>query len=470
MYILKDIYNLFLHHSLSSNNIKNNKNIFAFSSKKNLIKARGLILKHESELLDQVNQFSHWTPNTYINGAYADAECTIIKGHSEKNLHQINTFMIDFDLNASSSITEQDILSAAQKLDMKPTIILKTPHGYHAYFALLQPIYIDNNNTIYEVKKISEYIRERFSIYLPVDFMCNHFGVSRIPRIDNIVYFDPNNCFSFNAWKTKYNDFNSLSTVKFFNDADICTKKELPNKLQTSEKWFKLLLQSTDIKGQRNTYGRNNVIFTLALACYASQYPKAKCYQIIFKFNKQLKAPLSKNEVEKTINSAYSGKYQAASSFYIKKLSQQWLQANNKIYFNRYYWYKHKKQRCNRIYSHLNEWEKDLLLYLNQKTSIEQPFITYTQKELSSSLNIPLKSFTRLIKKLKHEHKIIYKIKKGRYGGLTIALNKFICKNIIKNKQISIYCVNTKKRKNTNIYKKLYKTKTKTKTTYLNTS
>src|SRR5699024_11962265 len=60
-----------------------------------------------------------------------------ISGHEEKNLKQINTFVIDFD---TSDIEYIDILNAGLNLEVMPTMILKTDKGFHAYFILENPV------------------------------------------------------------------------------------------------------------------------------------------------------------------------------------------------------------------------------------------------------------------------------------------------------------------------------------------
>lgn len=36
---------------------------------------------------------------------------------------------------------------------------------------------------------------------MPVDLTCNHFGIARIPRTDNVEFFDPNYRYSFKEWQ-----------------------------------------------------------------------------------------------------------------------------------------------------------------------------------------------------------------------------------------------------------------------------
>ena len=76
--------------------------VFAYRSKANMVKARGVVLTSIESLLENQDQFTHWTPNVYCYGSYSDAGRRITRGHSEDNLRQINTFYIDFDITSSA--------------------------------------------------------------------------------------------------------------------------------------------------------------------------------------------------------------------------------------------------------------------------------------------------------------------------------------------------------------------------------
>ena len=76
--------------------------VFAYRSKANMVKARGVVLTSVESLLENQDQFTHWTPNVYCYGSYSDAGRRITRGHSEDNLRQINTFYIDFDITSAA--------------------------------------------------------------------------------------------------------------------------------------------------------------------------------------------------------------------------------------------------------------------------------------------------------------------------------------------------------------------------------
>ena len=77
-------------------------------------------------------------------------------------------------------------------LGFMPTFILKTEKGYQAYFVLEKPAYVTNRSqfkVLKVAKAISQNLRNYFAEELPVDMTCNHFGIARMPRPDNMVFF-----------------------------------------------------------------------------------------------------------------------------------------------------------------------------------------------------------------------------------------------------------------------------------------
>lgn len=178
--------------------------IFAYRSKANMIKARGLVLTSMEAVSENQDSFTHWTPNVYRYGSYSDSKRQITRGHSEDNLRQVNTFYIDFDITSSAEeMTSGDILTAAIDLGFMPTLILKSDKGYQAYFVLSEPAYVTSHSQFRVVKvakAISQNLRNYFSQTLPVDMTCNHFGIARMPRTDNIEFFHADYTYSFQEW------------------------------------------------------------------------------------------------------------------------------------------------------------------------------------------------------------------------------------------------------------------------------
>src|SRR5699024_7902380 len=114
---LTNLYSLFMQAGLRTYKAKNsqlrritdtletNKGaIFGFRTKEQMIAGRGVVLTSEEALIENTDKFTHWTPNVYRYGTYADNNRNYTVGHSEKNLRQINTFTLDFDIHDDTQV------------------------------------------------------------------------------------------------------------------------------------------------------------------------------------------------------------------------------------------------------------------------------------------------------------------------------------------------------------------------------
>lgn len=434
--------------------------IFAWRDKERMQKGYGVVITSQEALFDAEGEYTHWTPNVFRFGTYTDIGKHKTKGHSEDNLRQINTFMVDIDArmrgrptncsteyedlfqirhNHSEPITSSDILTASIDLGYMPTMILKTDRGYQVYFVLSSPAYVTSHSSFKVVKvakKISETIREYFAADFPVDLTCNHFGIARIPRLDNIEFYDANYRYSFADW---------LQWSIKREDAVSPAKPELTlitgsnGKRQIDEPWFELLLHKSKIRGEKGLYGRNTALFTLALAYYSSGVSKETCEANLEQFNEYLEAPLIPSEYKKTIASAYSGKYQAANHDYILPLCQEWVSSDltAKDLFVRQRWVKFKRPRVARVRSHIKEWRIDLVTYLKSKSNADHPYIATTSKQIIADIGIPARSLAKLLKQMHSSGEIVAHTKRGRDGGITMALSKVLLVAAMQAKQLA---------------------------------
>lgn len=399
--------------------------IFGFYDKPAMNAGRGFVMTSEEAVLENESQLTHWTPNVYRYGTYTDSSRLIVKGHQEENLSQINTFVVDID--SKETPTGELVLACLDSIGCLPTLILESTNGYQIYFVLESPAYVTKHSqfkVIAVAKKISKMLRETLSKHVPgIDLGCNHFGIARFPNQKNIVYYAPEHRKSFKNWMAW--------SMKMASDQELEAKKAsklviYPDKKtyrQVDEPWFELLLKKSNIVGGKGKLGRNNALFTLALAYYSSEYSYETCNFNLLQFNEQLQEPLKMDEFTKILKSAYSGRYQAAHRDFILELCREWVSPSlqeKDLFISRKGWWKFKKPREQRKYSHLEEWEADFMRYLLQETRTEM-YVRASKKDLAEKIGMPLRSFDRLLKKLTHENKIVLRVKKGRNGGLTIA-------------------------------------------------
>lgn len=412
--------------------------IFAYRSKAHMIKARGLVLTSMEAIEENQDSFTHWTPNVYRFGSYSDSQRQITRGHAEENLRQINTFVIDFDLSSDDVMTSGDILTAALDLGFMPTLILKSDKGYQAYFVLSEPAYVTVHSQFKVVKvakAISQNLRSYFGQTLPVDMTCNHFGICRIPRTDNIEFFDEEYTYSFQEWLNWSMKQSDLPFPSKKPNLTVISGTE--GAKQTDEPWYKMLMNESNIKGTKDLMGRNSVLFTLALANFSSGVSQGDCEVVLNEFSLRLDEPVTTSELLKIIASAYSGKYEAASRDYIMLLCRAWVNKDLKSadLFTKQRWYKFKKKRADRKNSHLYEWKADVMAYLEDFYQSEDPFIQTTKKALREALSIPERSLDRVLKALKADQKIFFTIKSGRGGGIRIASVKAIFLSLLQVKK-----------------------------------
>lgn len=413
--------------------------IFAYRSKANMVKARGVILTSMEAVSENQDNFTHWTPNVYRYGSYSDEKRQITRGHAEENLRQINTFYIDFDITSSTDeMTSGDILTTAIDLGFMPTLILKSDKGYQAYFVLDQAAYVTTHSQFKVVKvakAISQNLRNYFAQTLPVDMTCNHFGIARMPRTDNIEFFDADYTYSFQEWLDWSMKQSALPFPSKKPNLTVIVGSE--GVKQVDEPWYQMLLNESNIKGAKALMGRNNVLFTLALANFSSGVSQGDCEVVLSNFNLSLYEPVSTRELIKLVASAYSGKYEAASRDYITLLCKAWVNENLKAsdLFIKQRWYKFKKKRAERKYSHLHEWKSDVMAYLEGYFQSNDPYVQTTKKAIREELNIPERSLDKVLKALKAERKIFFAVKSGRGGGIRLASVKAIVLSLIQVKK-----------------------------------
>lgn len=420
--------------------------VFGFRSKENMVDGLGVVLTSEEALWENEDCFSHWTPNTYSYGTYADSNRSIVKGHNEENLKQINTFVIDFDHVAGEELSYESIMDAAIDLDLIPTLILKTPAGFQAYFILEKAWFISSAKGYQSVeiaKIVSKNLRKAFAEVLPaVDQTCNHFGIARIPRNDNIVYFYPSLTHDMQkliSWSMNYQP-----EAKRTSKTKLQLIPEAADRQQVKEKWVDLLLKNPKIIGSKGIRGRNNAIFTLSLAYYASEIDQDRCQDDMDLFNSQLKYPLGTGEVKRIVKSAYSGRYRGANKEYVLGLVANWSVesfSEDQLFTQQYKnWYKFKKDRSERQKSHVHEWKEDILAYLEKECYRYRPEIELKKADLQAAIVykdkvIPKRSLDRALKELQLEGKLYLKVRAGRNGGLTVATRQALIRTVIVVKQ-----------------------------------
>ena len=392
---------------------KQNKHgaIAMYRSKAQMAKSWGTIYTSKEAVYDNYAISTHWTPNVFNYLTYTDAAKHYVKGAKEQNLSQINTLVVDVDYRDAEERQAKfaEVWDTAM-LDVQfmPTLILATQKGYHIYYVFDEPVFVRRHANgklpaVRAAKAIAKSLKDFYAQKLPaVDVTCNSFGIFRVPRPDNIEYFEPKMTVDFQALMTwSINFANDQHQIKPQNTQRSFYARRASR--QIDQPWFQALINQTDID-QNVGYGRHNTIFTLALACYSSNVSQAQCFDILDEFNSNLNHPLATQHVQKVINDAYSGQFHAASREYVNALLETWVpDADRRVYLQRSQttWYKYAKPRTERVNSHVHEWQADLMAYFSQRTSQDNNWFTRTSlRHISKELNICLGSLTKALKEL----------------------------------------------------------------------
>ena len=363
---------------------------------------KGYILTSKESLLEDAQSLTHFTPNVYRFGTYTDESRNYIKGFTEENLQQINTFVVDID--TKKYVVNELLLACMDESIGLPTFIVESERGYQLYFVLESPLFISNKENfrgLKVAKRISDNLKRSLKS-VEADPYCNDFGFFRVPKEKNIVYKDFSNTYTMATlinWSMRRDD--DIERPLFV----VPTTKHKQSVMHTE--WFDHLIHTVNIKGEKGMLGRNNTLFTLALICYAEGWEMDRAENFLDEFNIRLRSPLNGQELRATLNSAYSGKYNGPSKEYVEALLALYVPNGDQfnVSFGNTAWYKFKKDREDRVRSHYDEWEQDIIEYITAEKASSEPFIWRTQKELckavgiaQSSLNALLKRSTKLVK------------------------------------------------------------------------
>lgn len=366
---------------------------------------KGYIVTSKETLLEDAHTLTHFTPNVYRTFSYTDDTRRYIHGFEERNLQQINTFVVDIDTK-KYSVNELLLVCMDASIGL-PTFIVASDRGYQLYFVLESPLFISNKENfrgLKVAKRISDNLKRSLQS-VEADLFCNDFGFFRLPTEKNVVYKGFDNQYSIAAliqWSMRQDD--DLQRPLFV----LPTKKQKQSVVHTE--WFDALVHTVNIKGSKGMLGRNNTLFTLALICYAEGWDLERTENFLDEFNARLQDSLNGQDLYAILQSAYSGKYSGPSKEYVEAILALHVKNGTEytVSFGSRAWYKFKKEREDRTRSHYDEWEEDIIGYITAEKASSEPFIWRTQKELceaigmaQSTLNEVLKRSTRLVKTVK---------------------------------------------------------------------
>lgn len=399
--------------------------IFVSPSKEDLAEGKGYIITSYETLFKQHDLLTHWTPNTYWGGTYYDFKNRIIKGHTKDNLKQINCIGFDID---TKNIHPYEIFIACMTENLPlPNVVIETVRGFQAFFVLSSPFYVSINSykSLDTADRISSNILDSLSKHLPIDKNCNSFGFFRMPKY--IVYFD-NEAVDTNElinWSKNYEKTNKRKAFKVLNGGFNASALNY-----TSQEWYYELINVKNIESGYLATSRNNALFTLALAAYASDIKYEDAYNELDQFNSNLINPLSQREFERTLKSAYSGKYSGPKRHYVESLLEMWTNSKSSFKGNPC-WYKFKKDRSERVRSHYHEREEDILKILEDEINPDNPFIVGSLTTLAKRFGMAVSTLKEVLKKSSTLVKVVEG--KGRAATTKITTRVILLRHMLRN-------------------------------------
>lgn len=399
--------------------------VFVTPSKSDLCEGKGYIVTSYETLHKKRMSISHWTPNTFRGGTYYNFHKRIIKGHTRDNLKQINVFGFDID---TKNIDLYALYLGCEEIGLpRPNVLLETPRGFQFFFVLDTPFFIHKNKD-YKALRVAERlydnIRKALSTYVPVDTNCTPFGFYRVPREDNVLdfYNEPANTKGLLTWSVNFEKQEKRSFLH------VVYKKETSGIDMVHSDWYRALICSTNIDKGYHSSSRNNALMTMALANYASGRSIEDAYDELDQFNSNLSNPLNHSEFVRTLKSAYSGKYNGPKRSYVEGLLELWTDGQTQ-FEGREGWYKFKKPREERVRSHYEEREEDILAYLGEQTGPEMPYLEGSLAMLAEQFGMAVSSLKEVLKRSK---KIIKRtVGRGRAARTKIASRSMLFKNLL---------------------------------------
>lgn len=449
---INKIYDFILHGSIEKYKFKNSKatdlekanfkatqaqnwrsaRIAVSPTKELLQNGYGVIFSSEEALVQYGHKFSHWTPNPYNylstkkKEDVEDKKVTNfypIVDRTKDNVKQINTFVLDIDKDIEYNELVQSLASAHinEGVEM-PNLYVKTPRGWHLYFVLDIPFYGKGieKKALKVAEKVHSSLAYAISKYLPIDNQCVSTGYFRLPTKDNVKLFTNQYCIKDDMvrWSKEYSEKHNLNQNVFY--------KSIANGQELTPEWVDYLLKEADVTSIGYGVGRNNTMFSVALYYYSKNVDLKEAESNIYAFNQRLANPLSYKEVERVIKSAYSGRYGGAMREHVENLLEafsdgQIAYSNSGVSINGFW--KHKKERKDRIRSHFDERKDDLERYLNEHTNKQKVFVKGSMSAIAKKLGMARSSLYAIFEKHINKGTIIkYTIKNGRYSETFIAL------------------------------------------------
>jgi len=347
-------------------------------------------------LFNVSKDYTYFTPNTFYRNDLRRLS----------TLRWINAMSIDIDAKngENEGMTLPDVQESITQAGLPmPSLIVQTPSkGFHVHWFLEQP------------KRASDTLNAHYSRIQTCMAEMIHGDVHavgperlfRLPTDENTVFHSQQRV-SFDElceW---------FQIVQEQDQVDVHTYKK------GFCKGYESLLKHPAVlkilegvnKGQRDT-----ACYTLALAYKAAGYDEKTAEAHLHNWNQKNVPQMRQIEVKRKVKSAYKGRFHAPSAKKIRELSG--------MLFSYVIW-EEAKPREERTYSHIEEWEGDVLAFIRaqggQVSGAQRDLAEQITSSVDAEKKIPYATFKKVVARLE-EQEILSKKVSGKGRGASTEL------------------------------------------------
>ncbi|SDC61244.1 Primase C terminal 1 (PriCT-1) [Pelagirhabdus alkalitolerans] len=323
-----------------------------------------------STLFQVSERATYYTPNSFYRNDQ----------RQKKALRWLNAMVVDIDVNGDSQpLTLIELIDRIDEAGLpNVSLVVSTPSGgFHVYWFFEEP-----RRAFPKVTDHYERIQTEVAKALGGDFMA--IGAERwfrLPKADNVAYRTEN--------RVSFDELCDWFTINYENNTYQSTFHiSKPNSLFEHPAVKKLLQGVSEGK-------RDNTCYTLALACKAEGYCKDQTIHLLLQWNLKNEPPMSNREIYQKVRSAYKKGSPSGPSSY-------WLSVLSGIHFSYQKW-DPAKERKDRVYSHRDEWEQDVIRTLRRKggelKGSQKEIAQQIQSYVDPQRTIPLSTLKKVVKR-----------------------------------------------------------------------
>ncbi|MED3955580.1 hypothetical protein P4603_26270 [Priestia aryabhattai] len=339
-------------------------------------------------------EFDFFTPNTFYR-----------KDKRQKStLRWLNAMVIDIDVKngENEGMGLMEVLDRVTESGLPtPSLVVRTPSGgFHVYWFFSKP-----KRSSRKLNKHYTRIQTRISELIGGDL--GALGVERffrLPKESNTIFTS--------VERPSFDDFYDWFDIQIQEENQ--ERKEYKQGFCT----MKNLLHHPAIRKLMEGVGkgkRDRVCFTLALAHKVSGFSQTETESILQKWNRKNTPVMSWGKVHRKVRSAYEGRYHGPAASHIRELSD--------MEFSYVKW-EQAKPRKERTYSHLTEWEKDVLTYIKRRKGSVSGSQRTLANEIKSSVDktksIPFTTLKKVLTSLEEQGKIRKEVQGSGRSSVTI--------------------------------------------------